>query len=59
MPALIETSVLCQHWPVIKPHAHEILELSDETLSDIEDSNEARPTYGCKEQSNEAKTTGT
>ena len=32
--------------------------LSDKTLGDIEDSNEARPTYGCDEQSNEAKTTG-
>ena len=54
LPVLLETSLLCKDWQVIRPSKADIAKMSEELAIQLLANNESRVVYGCKRHSNEA-----
>lgn len=55
LPVLLETSLLCKDWQVIKPSKADIAKMSEELAIQLLANNESREIYGCARYENEAK----
>ena len=52
-PVILTAQTLCKDWPVLTKSKHD--QLTKQTAATMAASNAARPEYGCKPDSNEAR----